>query len=196
MTWEKMTIDMLVDPIHISAERGGIAAILAAIGGGDPEPKRVQRGLYQISHFSFDHCLPKTVSFPRDVERDDGWWLVYPDLSEVINPGSDLPLCEFGSFGVCDSVEQFLEHKLGKWIVESEKGYVVSFSKIVKANQPDSGGWRWHKWGEYIGVHEPQCEYIYDEGDEIQEVYCYHVYECLKEEAHRPIEENNQSEEY
>ena len=22
------------------------------------------------------------------------------------------------------------------------------------------GGWRWHKWGEYIGKHNPQYEYL------------------------------------
>jgi hypothetical protein len=38
------------------------------------------------------------------------------------------------------------------------------------------GGWRWHKWGPYIGTQEPKCEYIHDE-PEIEEVFTYHVYE-------------------
>lgn len=35
------------------------------------------------------------------------------------------------------------------------------------------------KWGEYIGKHNPQCEYLYDEVG-IEQVYCYHVYEKVK----------------
>jgi hypothetical protein len=36
--------------------------------------------------------------------------------------------------------------------------------------------WRWHKWGEYIGTKNPQHEYLYDEDESIQEVFCYHIY--------------------
>jgi hypothetical protein len=47
---------------------------------------------------------------------------------------------------------------------------------VIKANQSHEGGWRWHKWGEYIGKYEPQYEYLYDE-PEIEKVYVYHIYE-------------------
>ena len=174
---------MLVDPKEISADLNGIGAILAVIGGGDPQPRRICLGMYEISHFSFDHCLSNVVSFPRDVDGSGGWWLRDPDIGEYQNPKGGYPHHEFSCCGVCDSPDQFRDHDVGKWIIGAEKGYVVSFSKIVKANQSPEGGWRWDRWGPYIGVHEPKCEYIYDEGDEIQEVYCYYIYECLSEEA-------------
>ena len=49
-------------------------------------------------------------------------------------------------------------------------------SRSGKADEPSSGGWRFRKWGEYIGKHEVTCEYIYDEPD-IDFVYCFHIYE-------------------
>lgn len=170
---------MLVDPRDISINRDpGLAYILARISGGDPQPKRIAKGLYEIGHFNFDHYLSNVVTFSED--RDDGWWLMYPQIGPRVTPeGYGFAVCEFGEYGVCDSPEQFLEHDLGKWLVESERNFVVSFSKVVKANQSLEGGWRWHKWGAYIGKHDPQFEYIYDERDEITEVYCYHVYECV-----------------
>lgn len=181
---------MLADPLHISVT-GRSALILSAIAGGDPGAKRLQRGIYQISHFSFEHMLPEVLHFPDDVGKRSGYWLTYPNLGEPYDLGDRMPtFYDFEPFGVCDSPEQFLEHDIGKWIVASEKKYVVSFTKITKAEQPKEGGWRWHKWGPYIGKREPECEYIHDEGDEIQEVYCYHVYECLSDDAIAPIEES------
>mgnify|MGYP000101825354 CR=1 FL=1 len=52
----------------------------------------------------------------------------------------------------------------------------VSFVRIRRDEQSSSGGWRWHKWGKYIGKQKPQCEYIYDE-PEIEEVYTFSVYQ-------------------
>jgi hypothetical protein len=46
----------------------------------------------------------------------------------------------------------------------------------MKANQPKEDGWRWRKWGQYIGALEPTCEYIADE-PHIDKVYVYHIYE-------------------
>lgn len=46
----------------------------------------------------------------------------------------------------------------------------VFFTPMVRAEQSPEGGWRWHKWGEYIGDHTPTAEYLYDE-PEIERVY-------------------------
>lgn len=180
---------MLADPLFLDKNSKGTANILAIIGGADPTPIRLRRGMYEISHFSFDHCLPYAIWSLDEIREKCGWWLERCDLGDVKFERDDIRICEFGSYGVCDSPEQFLGHDLGKWIEVSEKYYVVSFTKISKASQPAQYGWRWHKWGSYIGVHEPQYEYLYDEGDEIQEVYCYQVYECISENAIMPIEE-------
>jgi hypothetical protein len=62
-------------------------------------------------------------------------------------------------------------------VTTSDRRFTLAFTRVRKRDQPDEGGWRWHKWGEYIGEKSPQYEYLYDEGNEIEEVYCYHVYE-------------------
>lgn len=61
-------------------------------------------------------------------------------------------------YGVCDSPEQFLA-KFRSW-----NGYVW-MKEIKRKDQPPNGGWRWHKWGEYVGVHSKlvrETEYLYD----------------------------------
>jgi hypothetical protein len=69
---------------------------------------------------------------------------------------------EVPAYGVADSIEQFLE-RFGAIITASPRSYAVGFTEVRRADQEPRGGWRWHKWGEYIGKHEPQYEYLYDE---------------------------------
>ena len=101
------------------------------------------------------------------------------------------------SYGVCDSIEQFKNYefedyvsyeddddysttgfKLYDLLNDSEDGFAVFFYKIEK--EPGEGGWRWHKWGPYIGKHDVQHEYLADEdlSDIGQEfVYVFHLYQ-------------------
>jgi len=66
-------------------------------------------------------------------------------------------------YGVCDSPEQVLE----RWpaLAEDPRRFIIFFGEIRKDEQPKHGGWRWHKWGEYIGTKNPQYEYLADEED-------------------------------
>lgn len=84
-----------------------------------------------------------------------------------------------GAYGVCDSLENLLE-EYPELLDESDgcRKFVVVMHRIDKSDQPDLGGWRWHKWGDYIGKQTPTCEYIYDEPI-IETVYCFHIYEKL-----------------
>lgn len=109
---------------------------------------QLREGVYEIGHFGGSHFL-------REYEQ-------YPDLPNV------------GPYGVCDSYEQLLAKE--PLLLESERKFVVTVSAIRRADQPDWGGWRWHKWGEYIGTQDPQHEYLYHE-PHIDLVYCYHIYE-------------------
>ncbi|UYL05179.1 hypothetical protein DIDNDMLP_00194 [Klebsiella phage KP13-7] len=82
------------------------------------------------------------------------------------------------SYGVCDSIEQVLE--LYKPCIDhSTNKFVISLTPIYKNTQPELHGWRWHKWGEYIGTQEITTEYIADE-PLIEMVYCFHIY-CVEE---------------
>ena len=81
-------------------------------------------------------------------------------------------------YGVCDGVENLLERI--PELVTSDREFVVLLTEIDKSDEPEDGGWRWHKWGDYIGTQTPTCEYIYDEPI-IDLVYCYHIYERIQD---------------
>jgi hypothetical protein len=78
------------------------------------------------------------------------------------------------TYGVCDSPEQFLASDVYKFYNERPEEFVANLIEVRKADQPAQGGWRWHKYGPYIGTHEKQCEYLADE-EGIESVFCYHI---------------------
>ena len=82
-----------------------------------------------------------------------------------------------GSYGVADNIEQILRKY--KSLLNSPDEVVLTIHPVLKKDQPESGGWRWHKWGEYIGTQEITTEYIADE-PLIEMVYCFHIY-CVEE---------------
>ena len=82
---------------------------------------------------------------------------------------------EWVAYGVCDNYKQVLE-KYKDLLNDANKNYVVGLSTVKREAQSSEGGWRWHKWGEYIGNQNPQHEYLYDD-THIDKVYCYHIYE-------------------
>jgi len=148
---------MLVDPDFIRPNQYAF--------GGNPGHIRLGAGMYLIEDFSFDFRISKTGgNLPIAADLDD--WMGWPkDLGRGLSSG-----------GVCDSPEQFMT-AVGGALLDSPRKFCVSFTRIVKSEQDSSGGWRWHKWGEYIGTKSPKHEYLYDEDDSITEVYCYQVYE-------------------
>ena len=78
------------------------------------------------------------------------------------------------NYGVCDNPSQILLKY--PELQSDSKQYVVLMIPMYKHEQPSDGGWGWHKWGDYIGNQNPQCEYLYDE-PEIDLVFVYHIYE-------------------
>lgn len=61
-------------------------------------------------------------------------------------------------YGVCDEWNQIIE----RWpeLDSSTRHFIIEARYI---DRDSSDGWRWRKWGEYIGDQEPQCEYLADE---------------------------------
>jgi len=84
------------------------------------------------------------------------------------------------SYGVCDNPEQVLNQQC---LHDSEREFFISFYPIFKSHQSQDGGWRWHKWGKYIGTQNPQHEYLYDEKD-IEMVFVFEIHEFLESKAH------------
>jgi len=116
-------------------------------------------GLFQIGHFSGDMLL----FGGNDCERS------YTEFSR--HP-------EFGAYGVCDSPEQFMRD-WGEVLEHDERIFTVTFTHVKKhpEKKGQGGGWRWHKWGDYVGKGKPECEYLDDEDGFEDGVYCYHVYD-------------------
>jgi hypothetical protein len=81
------------------------------------------------------------------------------------------------SYGVVDSPEQFLDD-YKKYLVDHADDICVAFVHIAKnpENRGKGGGWRWHKWGFYLGHGEPQYEYLDDEDGFDDGVYVFHVH--------------------
>ncbi len=79
------------------------------------------------------------------------------------------------NYGVCDSAEQVFERY--KFLDDDPNNkYFIALNPVRKSEQPETGGWRWHKWGSYIGNQKlGDCEYLYDEPD-IELIYTYSVY--------------------
>lgn len=153
---------MLINPKFTQVDPE-MRLILETIGGAPADPQQLANGVFQIDHHNGNHLL----------DRSDGWGSYEGDYPNLDSATGDY----FGSYGVCDSLEQILE-QCPMIVTDPTRQFTIFMTPVTRAEQPDEGGWRWHKWGGYIGDQDPQCEYLYDEQD-IDLVYCYHIYERL-----------------
>lgn len=84
---------------------------------------------------------------------------------KVVNHNSYLYWCKYGvadnASQVLDYYEHFLLTNYSDYM--NNHKFIIKMTPIFKENQPEHGGWRWHKWGEYIGDFISKCEYLYDE---------------------------------
>ena len=125
-----------------------IANIIGQVNGNTESPREIQTGIYQRPDFGSSHFLPGYREYVRKLS--------------------------IASYGVCDNPDQILEQC--PELQDENRQFVITLTPVIKKNQSSEGGWRWHKWGLYIGKHKPQCEYLYDE-PKIDEVFVYHIYE-------------------
>lgn len=84
------------------------------------------------------------------------------------------------AYGVADNLEQIKQYFVEQISHPTEK-YFIAVSRVYqeKENAGKGGGWRWHKWGPYIGELEPKFEYLDDEdfGPDFQGyVLLFHCY--------------------
>ena len=120
---------------------------------GDPSTiVRIRQGVYMTP---LNHHLAQGLAFEDK----------YPEFPN----GSDLE-----PYGVADSVNQFLD-RFSDEIEADPRPLFVTFTKIARETQSPTGGWRWHKWGTYLGEKDPQEEYLYDEPD-IESVVVFHLF--------------------
>lgn len=126
---------------------------------------RLDAGVYQIPHFSFEILLACSDGILREGGDEEWYW-----------DSDDVPALPGGTprYGVCDSVGQFME-KYGDALKADAGSYCLSFTRVAKADQGPTGGWRWHKWGPYVGNGEPTTEYLYHE-PKFDEVFVFEVH--------------------
>lgn len=147
---------MLVKPVFKQLDPT-MSLILGTIGKGYSGSTEIETGMYEISHFSMGKLIGGIKEEYPEFKDEEKW---------------------LGAYGICDSVEQ-VKKTYKRYLKDPDKNYCIGFTKIIKSEEPSEGGWRWHKWGEYIGTKNPQCEYIYDEGASIKEVYVYHIFKMI-----------------
>lgn len=122
-------------------------------------PQQVHQGIY-ITPLNWDHVIHQEI-----IEE-------WPDFKPI--PHAEQPYLH--CYGVCDHWSQVLA--AGLQLLTDPRNFVILLHPVVKTEQPASGGWRWHKWGPYIGMYQKQVEaheYIADTPD-VEVVYCYHIY--------------------
>lgn len=158
---------MLKTPLSLrSTSNNPILAIVA--GNRGVEDKPLEDGFMQITHFSGDMLI-----WGRNApEMYMGW----PELGDDLN-----------AYGVCDSPKQFIDKFKDRLAADEQRTFFVTFTHVAKEpeNKGCGGGWRWHKWGPYIGAGDPQHEYLDDEEGFADGVYVYHVYQIDGPEKER-----------
>mgnify|MGYP001558849093 FL=1 len=133
-------------------------------------PKKVYQGIYtQDGGYGVD------AYFGAHMEFEETYPKFYKDMEELLSGTVQFINC----YGVCDSPEQFKE-ALGKRLEEDPRVFIVVLNHIAKKEQPPKGGWRWHKWGPYIGKGNPEHEYIYDEVGFDDGVWLYQIYDVTR----------------
>jgi len=123
----------------------------------------METGIYQSS------C---PFNFPEDEFEElqklswDDKYKIFPDYAK-------------GTYGVADDIEQIKEYYKEE-VADPDNKYMIEITAVYqkKENAGVGGGWRWHKWGEYIGKLDPQCEYLDDEdfGPDFKYILTYTIY--------------------
>lgn len=93
-------------------------------------------------------------------------------------------------YGTADSVEQIF--KTFAFLDDiKDRNFIISMRLIVKANEPEWGGFRQHKNGPYIGAKKMEHEYFAHEGDQFKELVMYHIHEVEFKSEYKVIELQN-----
>lgn len=136
---------------------------LAEATEGRADPLRVYRGIYE-AHINFRHEI---VNLMAD------HWPSFGDSGELDRWIERTGHGWFNSYGVVDHWTQ-LPLKI---LDEDPRPLLVYMARHRREDQPEYG-WRWHKWGPYLGVHEGATdhEYLRDALD-VVEVFSYCIVE-------------------
>jgi len=138
-------------------------------------PKKLGNGLY-ISTYCLEYtCEVKLLGYHEDTFRQDlSFKERMAEFESWFRNPNYVP-----DYGMCDDPDQFLRRF--PQIITSPTKYIVAFTLIEKKHEPEDGGLRFHKNGEYYG--ERNCEgyeYFVDEPD-MDHVCVFEVFEVTDE---------------
>lgn len=136
----------------------------------DPRWQQYGDGIYQCN-FEFNFSQDEFLEF-------EGVCNIPPDQSyELFKPTYHKAQC-----GVADSIDQIKEYYKEE-IEDPNKKYIIIVTPVFqkKDKKGNFDGWRWHKWGEYIGKLDRKCEYLDDEefGEDFKYVICFQLYKIM-----------------
>lgn len=139
----------------------------------------IETGVYRCG-CDFNFSLEEFEEL-KSLSHNDEFYAMVKEWSDLEN-GTRFPLSMDSQYGVSDNIDQIKEY-YKDWITKSD--WVISVTPVFqhKENKGKGGGWRWHKWGPYIGKLNPQYEYLDDEDfgeDFCGYILCYHLYPVKK----------------
>lgn len=139
------------------------------------DPHWVQeKGIYQ-NNMGFNFAEDEFI------EKLDGY-NYNSHLYDTLRIGEDMDGQYVTQYGVADNIEQ-IKKFYDKQIQDLETKWIIGCAPVFqdKSKAGEGGGWRWHKWREYIGDLNPQCEYLDDEdfGEDFKYIICFHLYKVI-----------------
>lgn len=84
------------------------------------------------------------------------------------------------NYGIADN--EFQIKKRFKFLEKSENKYIIIMEPVWRSQQPESGGFRYHKHGPYIGCQDLKSEYLYDDKN-VEKVFLFHVYQIKEKKS-------------
>jgi hypothetical protein len=135
-------------------------------------------GIYASNSFNFNHTIESFTGdkvYRGEFGKDGTPYHIDWGSSDIDLINSIYDKC-ISPYGVADNLEQIKEYFKDS-INHPTNKVVISIVTILREDEKkhDGMGWRWHKWGEYIGTQNPQYEYLADE-PEIESVMVFHAY--------------------
>lgn len=129
----------------------------------------------QFIQDSFKSCRKEegvfeTSSYLRNIDKTlDPWSCFDPETGGFSKDWKSL-----SSYGVADSLDQ-VKDKYKALISNPNMKTCLTFHTVLKEDQPEEYGFRFHKNGTYIGDVELTQEYLHDE-PLVDSVICFHFY--------------------
>ena len=101
------------------------------------------------------HCCENIAPGVYEVD------LNFDNVIAEFYPNSDQPFIYECAYGLCDNYQQAI-NTFSKY-ANSENKYCLFVTPIYREDQPEKYGFRYHKWGDYIGTQWFQHTYLYDD---------------------------------